>query len=88
LPRGKTLRIVLATEATIIWSADRWANTNKLEIAGVNPLDLWFADFPTRTMPAGSVIEFTFFWKKDQRWEGRNYSVVVGETNTETKERS
>jgi hypothetical protein len=23
------------------------------------------------------VIEFIFFWKEAQRWEGRNYSVAV-----------
>jgi glucoamylase len=88
MPRGKILRIVLATEATIVWSADCWTNTNKLETTSVNPLNLWFADFPTKTMPAGSVIEFTFFWKNEQRWEGRNYSVVVGEPDTKTKEQS
>jgi hypothetical protein len=27
-------------------------------------LNLWFAGFPTKTEPDGSVIEFTFFWKK------------------------
>jgi hypothetical protein len=29
-------------------------------------------------MPDGSVVEFTFFWKADQRWEAKNYSVMVG----------
>src|SRR5438874_1408415 len=32
----------------------------------------WFADFPTAEWPAGSVFEFTCFWKRDQRWEGRD----------------
>jgi glucoamylase len=77
VPPGKILRIILAMEATIVWSVNQWADTNKLDTAGINPLDLWFADFPTKTMPAGSVIEFTFFWKKDRRWEDRNYSVAV-----------
>jgi hypothetical protein len=39
------------------------------------------ADLPTAKCQVGSVIEFTFFWKKDQRWEGKNYSVAVTETN-------
>jgi len=26
------------------------------------------------------VIEFTFFWKEAQRWEGRNYRVAVSES--------
>ncbi len=40
-------------------------------------LNLWFADFPTAHWPANSVIEFTFFWKREQRWEGRNWQVKV-----------
>jgi len=79
LPRGKTLRLILAAEATVVWSADRWAKTNTSGTTGVNPLNLWFADFPTGNMPAGAVIEFTFFWKDTQRWEGRNYSVAISE---------
>ena len=80
MPHGKILRIILAAEATVVWSNDYWNNTKKSETTDINALDLWFADFPTKTMPAGSVIEFTFFWKNEQRWEGKNYSVAVGET--------
>jgi len=28
-------------------------------------------------MAGGSMIEFTFFWKREQRWEGRNWHVIV-----------
>jgi len=48
------------------------------DTANNGALNLWFADLPTEKCPDGAVIEFTFFWKQDQRWEGRNYSVVVG----------
>jgi glucoamylase len=78
LPRGKILRLIVAAEATIVWSADQWAKTNRSEATAVGPLDLWFADLPTGKAPAGAVVEFTFFWKETQRWEGRNYSVTVG----------
>jgi glucoamylase len=78
MPHGKTLRIILAAEATVVWSEDHWKNTKKSDTSGVAALDLWFADFPTKTIPADSVIEFTFFWKESQRWDGRNYSVAVG----------
>ena len=40
-------------------------------------LDLWFADFPTAEWPAGSVFAFTIFWKRDQRWENRNWQISV-----------
>ena len=68
----------LGTEATVVWSDDHWKTTKISDTAGIAALDLWFADFPTKTVPDGSVIEFTFFWKETQQWEGRNYSVTVG----------
>jgi glucoamylase len=78
MPHGKILRLILAAEATVVWSDDQWKATKKTDASGVNVLNVWFADFPTNTIPDGSVIEFTFFWKEAQRWEGTNYSVTVG----------
>ncbi len=79
MPHGKTLRIIVPAEATVVWSADHWASTNRTDTANNITLDLWFADLPTENCRGGSVIEFTFFWKEAQRWEGRNYSVVVSD---------
>jgi glucoamylase len=75
--RGKILRIILAAEATIVWSTDDWARTNRSDTTHESGLNLWFADFPTAEWPAGSVFTFTTFWKRDQRWEGRNWQVSV-----------
>ena len=77
LPHGKILRFILAAEATVVWSTDGWRTQQKSDAAKITALALWFADFPTENLGAGSVLEFTFFWKNDQRWEGRNYSVGV-----------
>jgi glucoamylase len=77
----KILRVIVTAEATVVWSEDRWANTRTSDAALVGPLNLWFVDFPTKNLPVGSVIEFTFFWKDTQRWEDRNYSVSVGVTS-------
>jgi hypothetical protein len=77
ISRGKILRIILAAEATIVWSTDDWARTNRSNTTHESGLNLWFADFPTAEWPAGSVFTFTSFWKRDQRWEGRNWQVSV-----------
>jgi glucoamylase len=74
---GTTLRIIVAAKGTIVWSADRWAATNKTDCATVNGLDLWFADLPTETLPDNSVTEFTFYWIDAQKWEGTNWQVTV-----------
>src|SRR5437588_10649573 len=73
--RGKILRIILAEEASITWSMDDWQRTNESQMTHQGELDLWFADFPTSEWPAGSTLAFTFLWKRDQRWEGRNWQV-------------
>src|SRR5438876_508254 len=70
--RGKILRIIVASEATIVWSMGEWARTNLLDTIHESRLNLWFADFPTADWPSGSVFAFTFFWKRDQRWESRS----------------
>jgi glucoamylase len=77
---GKILRIILAARATVVWSTDGGTNTNLLDTVHESRLDLWFADFPTADWPAGSTLTFTFFWKRDQRWEGRDWQVKILET--------
>ncbi len=72
---GKALRIVVAAEATVVWSSDGWVTTNHFATANVDDLDLWFSDLPVAALPSGGVIEFTFFWVAAQRWEGQNWQV-------------
>jgi glucoamylase len=75
--RGKILRIIIAAQATVVWSTDGGARTNLLDAIHESRLNLWFADFPTADWPAGSALTFTFFWKRDQRWEGRDWQVTI-----------
>ncbi len=75
--RGKILRIILAAEATVVWSTDNWARTNKSQTTHQNELDLWFADFPTADWASASVFAFTLFWQAEQRWEKRNWQIDI-----------
>src|SRR5262249_28103275 len=77
VPRGKILRIILAAEAKIVWSTNNWAETNQSQTIHQSELGLWFADFPTADLPAGSTFAFTFFWKREQRWEDRKWQIDV-----------
>ena len=77
MPHGKILRLMVEAEATVVWSDDHWSSTKKSDTTNIDALGLWFVDFSTVNLAAGSVMEFTFFWKNDQRWEGRNYSVSI-----------
>jgi glucoamylase len=77
VPAGKILRLVVEAEATIVWSSDGWKSTQQTATANLGSLGLWFADVPIANFRDGSALEFTLFWKRDQRWEGRNFSIAV-----------
>ncbi|MEO8177632.1 MAG: glycoside hydrolase family 15 protein [Deltaproteobacteria bacterium] len=74
---GKILRIILAAEATIVWSTDGWARAQQSHTAQQSGLGLWFADFPSAEWPLASGLAFTCFWPGEQRWAGRNWQVSV-----------
>lgn len=77
MPLGKTLRLIVDGNATVVWSDDAWSTTHTIETTFVSPLNLWFADLPTTNCLTDSTVEFTFFWKTTQTWEGRNYAVQI-----------
>jgi glucoamylase len=77
MPRGKTLRIILAVRATVVWSVDGWATTQKTATTQEPRLNLWFVDLPSSSIPGGTKLEFTFFWDDEQRWEGRNLQLQI-----------
>ena len=77
MSHGKLLRLIVAADATVAWSADNWASTNKVDTTHNSALNVWFADLTTEGCLDGAVIEFTFLWKEAKRPEGRNYSVKV-----------
>jgi glucoamylase len=77
LPSGRLLRIICAEEATIVWSTNQWAETNKSGMTHETALNLWFADLPTNNCLAGSMVEFTFFWENGRKWEGRDYHLAI-----------
>jgi glucoamylase len=77
MARHKTLRLITAAEATIVWTADHWVTTNQAETIDCDGLSLWFADLSTDQLPGASIVEFTFFWRAAQRWEGRNWQIGI-----------
>ena len=77
MPSGKILRVILPSEATVVWSRDDWANGRGIDTRREENLNLWFADFPSQDMPVNSAISFTLFWKQEQRWQGENWQVII-----------
>jgi glucoamylase len=83
MPKGKTLRVILPAEAVIVWTIDDWKRSNESQANYVDELNLWFVDFPTAELAGESPVEFTFFWKREKRWEGRNFRVEVVENEAD-----
>ncbi len=77
IPKGNVLRIIIGSDAFVIWSADGWVSTDKYESKKDKILNLWYVDLPTEKLSENCEVLFTFFWKKVQRWEGTNFSVVI-----------
>jgi glucoamylase len=77
MSHGKILRMILPAAATIVWSTDAWARTNQSDTTHESGLNLWFADFSTAEWPGDSMMTFTCFWKREQRWQDRNWQVSV-----------
>jgi glucoamylase len=77
LPRNKKLRLKLLNPALVHWSLDGWTTSHDTNTRDTG-LGLYILDLPTASLPAGSQVVFTFLWTQENRWEGKDYSVVVG----------
>jgi glucoamylase len=73
IPKGRTLRIPLATPFTLRWTSDNWATVNS-EDAKPTVVGIYYRDIVTTAGTAGPLM-FTFYWSSTGRWEGANYQV-------------
>jgi glucoamylase len=76
LPEGKLLRVETLAPARLHWSADGWSTVGDIDTHETG-LGLHVADLPTKKLPAGAEIIFTFYWRQADRWEGRDFAVKV-----------
>src|SRR5208282_6089301 len=74
IPRNKTLRNVLLASAREHSSIDGWKTAHDTDTRDTG-LGIHTLDLPTASLPAGGQAAFTFFWPKENRWEGQDYSV-------------
>jgi glucoamylase len=79
LVRGRVLRVQTDVPATVHWSTDGWRTKHDTAPHAVPRLGVWIADLDTAHLAKGAVVDFTLFYNDEQRWEGRDYRVVVEE---------
>ena len=75
MPRGKKLRLVLPAPARVHWSLDGWKTPQDTPTR--DPLGMYVADLPTEDLVSGREVVFTFYWSREQHWEGVDYIVGI-----------
>jgi len=71
---GTRLRVQADAPFLLHWTSDDWQHATDTRSTST-ALDIEFVDLQViqQEMP----IRFTFFWPKDNRWEGRDYTIAV-----------
>jgi len=78
IPRGKTLRLILLAPARVHWSLDGWITTQDTDARDTG-LGIHTLDLPTASLASGTQVSFTFYWPRENRWEGTNFTVAIQE---------
>ncbi len=86
--QGGTLRVTDADRFQLVWTADDWATTNRVDSQQVGHPGS-YVDVVAGPEQTGSIM-FTMFWPRENRWLGRNYEVTIhrelpGQTWANTK---
>ena len=76
IPCGKTLRLDLLSPAMVHWSFDGWQTAQDSNTWDTG-LGVHVVDLPTEKLTVGRQIVFTFYWIKENRWHGADFSVTV-----------
>jgi glucoamylase len=78
---GRILRIEVLEPAMVHWSLDGWRTVVDAHTRDT-ALGLHVVDLPTRDLPFGARLAFTFHWPRADRWEGSDFVVTVDESPT------
>ena len=83
LEAGKTLRIMAPGRFRVDWTLNGWADVKRTESTTVTRAGYQHADIPVPREQT-SPVSFTLYWLDEERWEGRNYDVLVIKPNQHT----
>jgi len=73
---GRALRLEFPNEARVHWSTDNWTTIADSPTIATG-LGIHVLDLPTERLAAGSVIRFTMFWPRQNRWQGADFEVAI-----------
>jgi glucoamylase len=75
MKKGWVLRVIADRPFLLHWSRDGW-KTVKETTSTSTLLGVDYVDIPTSTKRKDRIV-FTFLWKNENRWEGKDYQVNV-----------
>ncbi|MEO6906002.1 MAG: hypothetical protein ABI148_06550, partial [Ginsengibacter sp.] len=75
IPKDKNLRIEVMAAATVHWSLDNWKTSTDTETMDTK-LGIHLVDIDLKNS-SSEQIQFTFYWKKTNHWENKNYQVPI-----------
>lgn len=76
MPPGKKLRLELIAPALVHWSLDSWKTAQDTGTRDAG-LGVHLVDLPADQLASGGEVAFTFYWTRENRWEGVDYRVIV-----------
>jgi glucoamylase len=76
IPEGKLLRVETRASARVHWTHDGRTDWVDAETSYTG-LGIHLVDLPTSELSAGTSVSFTFYWLESERWEGKDFTVVV-----------
>jgi glucoamylase len=76
LPATKALRIETLVPAQVRWSVDDWRTVTEA-ITQDSGLGVHFVDLTRAQLPAGTKLQFTFYWPQAKKWEDANFQIEV-----------
>lgn len=74
IPSGAVLRIQVQSPARIRYTLNGWQQMKETATSECTA-DIYYADIETEADTAG--VDFTFYWIKNERWEGKDFRVRV-----------
>lgn len=70
------VRIISYEDADIVWTRDGWATRHEEPLSATG-LGIWHRDFDHGSFSPGTKLIFTFRYKANGAWEGRNYEIDI-----------
>jgi glucoamylase len=71
-----TLRIETIAPARLHWTVNQWIKVSDTELFD-DGLGIYSHEFAAGELHGGEVLEFTFYWTADGRWEDRDFTIAI-----------